>query len=266
MVDNFFIDIMKSFCQNLKHITFLYPEHFYTQTPSIYSMSTSKQFRKEEFSEPVNNKQRKWKPAEDKVLWKSESDRLTAIGLILKKNGLRKKKIHLVRNWFMIELGFFTGLRVMEMANLKVEDLVIYGEHSSVIVRKGKGGNRRDVWINSKFKKICLGYLEMREKLGILNTPESYLMITNKGLPLTTRALEKAFKKCAELAELSKHYSIHCLRHTYATFSLMADIDIRFLQEQMGHASIKTTEMYLSLIYGKNRRALENIYQKKEEE
>ena len=154
----------------------------------------------------------------------------------------------------------------MEMANLKIKDLVIYGEHSSVIVRKVKGGNRRDVWINSKFKKVCFTYLEIRGKLGISNTPESYVMISNEGAPLTTRALEKAFKKCAELAELSKHYSIHCLRHTYATFSLMAGVDIRFLQEQMGHASIKTTEMYLSLIYGKNRRALENIYQNKKEE
>lgn len=229
-------------------------------------MFTSKQFRKEEFSEPASNKQRKkWKPAEDKVLWKSESDKLTAIGLVLKKNGLRKKKFHLIRNWFMIELGFFTGLRVMEMANLKVKDLVIYGEHSSVIVRRGKGGQRRDVWINSKFKKVCFAYLEIREKLGFSNTPESYVMISNAGTPLTTRALEKAFKRCAELAELSKHYSIHCLRHTYATFSLMAGVDIRFLQEQMGHASIKTTEMYLSLIYGKNRRALETIYQSKKE-
>jgi integrase/recombinase XerD len=230
---------------------------------SISSMSTSKQFRKEEFSEPAKKNQHKWRPSEDKVLWRSESDRLVAIGLILKKNGLRKKKIHLIRNWFMIELGLYTGLRVMEMANLKIKDLVIFDEHSSIIVRRGKGGKRRDVWINSKFKKVCIKYLNIREKLGIPNTPESYLLVSNKRAKLTTRALEKAFKKCAEFAGLSKHYSIHCLRHTYATFSLEAGVDIRFLQEQMGHASIKTTEMYLSLIFGKNRQALEHIYQKR---
>lgn len=225
-----------------------------------------KLFRKEDFSEPIFKKRKKWKPSESKVLWESEINRLTNVGLEFKKAGTRKRRIHLVRNWFMIELGFFTGLRVMEMVNLKVKDLIIDGEHSSIIVRKGKGGNPRDVWINSRFKKVCFDYLKIRKRLGLSNAPENYLMTSNRGVPLTTRALEKDFKKCARIAGLNESYSIHCLRHTYATFSLKAGMDLRFIQDQMGHSSIKTTELYLSLIHEKNRRALEHIYMENKEE
>lgn len=251
---------METFCQNSKHVTFLYPEHFYTRISSIYSMFTSKPFRKEEISEPSPTSSH-WKPVEEKVLWERECQKLKAACLAFKRRGGRKKKINLIRNWFMVELGLFTGLRVMEMAALKIKDLVIQGEHSSVIVRRGKGGKRRDVWINSEFKKICFEYLRLREKYGFPNAPDNYLLVSDKGRRLTTRTLEKAFKKCAAAAGLRAAYSIHCLRHTYATFSLKAEVDIRFLQDQMGHASIKTTELYLALLQRKNRLALEGLYQ-----
>lgn len=223
-------------------------------------MFTSKQFRKEEFSEP-STKSSHWKPVEEKVLWDLECQKLKEVCLVFKRQGTRKRKINLIRNWFMVELGLFTGLRVMEMADLKIKDLVIQGEHSTVIVRRGKGCKRRDVWVNSKFKKICFEFLRLREKFGFANMPNNYLLVSAKGLPLTTRALEKAFKKCAAEAGLRPAYSIHCLRHTYATFSLDAGVDIRFLKEQMGHASIKTTELYLSLLQSKNRLALGGLYQ-----
>ncbi|MFA6714207.1 MAG: tyrosine-type recombinase/integrase [Victivallaceae bacterium] len=189
-----------------------------------------------------------------------ECRKLKAVCLAFKHQGIKGKKINLVRNWFMVELGLFSGLRVMEMAGLKVKDLIIQGEHSSLIVREGKGRKRRDVWINSEFKKICFEYLRLREKLGFGILPEDYLLVSGKGRRLTTRSLEKAFKKCAAEAGLRAAYSIHSLRHTYATFSLDAGVDIRFLKEQMGHASIKTTELYLSLLQKKNRLALESLY------
>lgn len=250
---------MKSFCQNSKHVTFINPINFYTRISSNYPMSTSKQFRKEEFSEP-STKSSHWKPSEEKVLWELECQKLKAAGLVFKRQGTRKKKINLIRNWFMVELGLLTGLRVMEMADLKIKDLVIQGEHSTVIVRRGKGSKRRDVWVNSKFKEICFEFLRLRERLGFVNVPDNYLLVSDKGMPLTTRALEKAFKKCAAEAGLRPAYSIHSLRHTYATFSLDAGVDIRFLKEQMGHASIKTTELYLALLQDKNRLALEGLY------
>jgi integrase/recombinase XerC len=246
-------------CQNIEHFSFFNPKNFHTRIPSIYSTFTSKQFRKEEFSEPPQ-KSARWKPSEEKVLWEHDCQKLKAAGLIFKRKGMKTQRINLIRNWFMVDLGLFTGLRVMEMADLKIKDLVIHGEHSSVIVRKGKGNKRRDVWINSEFKKICSEFLQLREKLGFSNTPDSHLLVSGHGQPLTSRALEKAFKKCALEAGLMSSYSIHCLRHTYATFSLKAGVDIRFLKEQMGHASIKTTELYLGLVHKENQLALEGLY------
>lgn len=160
----------------------------------------------------------------------------------------------------MIELGLYAGLRVQEMSSLKIRDLIIHGNHSSIVVREGKGGKRRDVWINSAFKQVCREFLNIRKSFDLPDAPDNMLLVSGQGRALSTRALEKAFKKCLSAAGLLETYSIHCLRHTYATFSLAAGVDIRFLQEQLGHASIKTTELYLALLHDQNRRALEGLY------
>jgi len=196
---------------------------------------------------------------EDKVLWLKENRKLRTACRARRAEGVRTRKFHLVRDWFMVEVGLLAGLRVMEMRGLLVGDLLIRDSLLSIRVRHGKGGRRRDVWISQELKQACLDFLRIRQKFSLPNEPESHLFCSEAGKPVTTRALQKAFKRCLAEAGLSASYSIHCLRHTYATFLLDLS-NLRVVQEELGHSSVKTTEVYTSLIQNKVKEALERIY------
>ena len=103
-------------------------------------------------------------------------------------------------------------------------------------------------------------FLGFRENFGLSNSSGSFLLSSKNGERLTKRALQKQFKKCVKDAGLPEHYSIHCLRHTYATFLLKASGNLKLVQIQLGHSSIKTTEVYISLIEKDTDKALENLY------
>jgi len=176
-----------------------------------------------------------------------------------KETGLRKNKIIPVRDWFMVELGLFTGLRVEEMVNLKASDLHLQRKQSSLIVKRGKGNKSRTVYFSETFKNECLFYLNWKEK----TFPQSdYLFINRNSEQLTKRALQKSFKRCFQKAGLDSHYSIHCLRHTYGSFLYKSsNHNLRLVQEQLGHSSIRTTQVYASLMDEEVKKAVEKLYQ-----
>lgn len=211
--------------------------------------------------EPPKKKKRNiWNIDESKCLRKSEVKKLKKFCLQLKISGVRDKKLSAIRNWFMIELGLNAGLRVQEMASLKHYNLLL-DEGRSSISFKGKGNKKRTVWINSTFKKKCIIYLKFKKRFGYTIEPDSSLLNNLKDEEISKRALQKFFKIILKKAGLPKHYHIHCLRHTYATFLLIAsNYNYRFVQEQLGHASLITTQVYASVVEPEGRRAVENIY------
>ncbi len=175
-----------------------------------------------------------------------------------KNKALKENKIVPVRNWFMVELGLFTGLRVEEMVNLKESDFHLKGGHSSLTVNHGKGDKPRTVYLPEAFKSECFFYLSWKEKAVVQS---DYLFTNSSGRQLTKRALQKAFKRCLMLAGLEAHYSIHCLRHTYGSFLYKSSShNLRMVQEQLGHSSIRTTEIYASLMNEDVKKAVDKIY------
>lgn len=75
--------------------------------------------------------------------------------------------------------------------------------------------------------------------------------------PMTTRALQKAFKRAARRAGLSERYSVHSLRHTYATHLLRASgYNLRLVQRQLGHSRITTTQVYADVLAEDARKAM----------
>lgn len=166
------------------------------------------------------------------------------------------------RNWFLLELGLQTGLRVMEMAQLLVEDVDLYPQKPVLRVRCGKGGKERDVLVGSRFARNARRYIEWKRNnqepvgLGDYLIPSPYT-----GGKITTRALQYRFKRLLEAAGLEDRYSIHGLRHTYAVFLYKAsNHNLRFVQKQLGHASISTTEIYLEALLTDSREAVERLY------
>jgi site-specific recombinase XerD len=78
---------------------------------------------------------------------------------------------------------------------------------------------------------------------------------------MTTRAIEKAFKRTAARAGLSSHYSIHGLRHTYACELYRASgYNLRLVQKQLGHSHIGTTQVYADVVEPDMQRALQKLY------
>jgi site-specific recombinase XerD len=215
---------------------------------------------KDELSHTEKKHSFSWIVDESKCLSIEEVKKLRNLCKKATNCGLKHRKFTPIRNWFMVELGLNAGLRVEEMASLKCGNLLIDKDRSSIIVT-GKGNKKRAVWISSVFKKTCIEYLDYKKTFGYGTDADDYLLNNLKGNMITKRALQKFFKILIRKAGLPEHYYIHCLRHTYTTFLLKAsNYNYRFAQQQLGHASIKTTQTYASVIESEGRKAVEKIY------
>lgn len=215
---------------------------------------------KDEFSgsKPRNN-HFSWAIDEAKYLDWERVKKLRNACLQAKDEALEEDKVVPVRDWFMVEMGLFTGLRVKEIVNLTVFDLHLKENQSSLTVKRGKGNKSRTVYLPETFKNECFFYLDWKEKTI---PPSDYLFTNTKGRQLTKRALQKAFKGRIGLAGLETHYSIHCLRHTYGSFLYRSSgHNLRLVQEQLGHSSIRTTQVYASLMNDEVKKAIEKLYQ-----
>ncbi len=213
-------------------------------------------------SEPPKtvNAYSEWIVDERKCLSMKEICRLRDGARKAKSEGIKKHRFAQIRHWFMVELGLNSGLRVGEMATLRHRDLLIDETRSSIVVL-GKGNKKRLVWISSGFKRICQDYIEYKNKFGYNVGQESFLLNNVAGNRISRRALQKAFKILLGNAGVSNHYYIHCLRHTYTTFLLKAsDYNYRFVQQQLGHASIRTTQVYATVVEVDGKIALEKLY------
>ncbi len=201
-----------------------------------------------------------WLVDQSKCLSMPEVETLSKAVQDLKSEGVKNKRFGLVRTWMLIKLGLQAGLRVGEMASLKHGSLLIDGSRSSIVVL-GKGNKRRAVWISSDLKEVCLSYLSYKTRFGFQNGSDSFLLNNRKGKQISKRELQKAFKVILDRAGLSSHYYVHCLRHTYATFLLKAsNYNYRFVQQQLGHSSIRTTQVYASVLESDGREAIEKLY------
>lgn len=167
-----------------------------------------------------------------------------------------------IRDYFIIHLALSTGLRVREISQLKCGDVVIGNDASTLLVRRGKGGKKRIVWFSGTFKHHYCQYIRWKQRIGEPAGPDNPLILSSntKG-HMTTRAIEKAFKRNAMRSGLPSHYSIHCLRHTYASHLYKAGgYNLRLVQKQLGHSNSRTTEVYADVLNPDLCKSLEKLY------
>ncbi len=167
-----------------------------------------------------------------------------------------------VRDYFIVDLALSTGLRVAEIADLKCKDIFLRERFSALLVRNGKGGKKRLVRFNGSFKRHYEEYILWKQTVGEpIGLGDALFLSSNTSGHMTTRALEKAFKRTAARADLPSHYSIHCLRHTYACELYRASgYNLRLVQKQLGHAHVATTQVYADVVEPDMQRALERLY------
>lgn len=139
------------------------------------------------------------------------------------------------RDLAMFTLFLNNALRLEEMANIKIFD--IKGDTLSII---GKGNKQRELPLNKTTLSAINNYLKERPDVS-----SDYLFITNRGDGFSVGGIQYLVKKYLKKAGLNhKKYSTHDLRHTSATLMHNNGVDIRTLQEILGHADISTTQIY----------------------
>lgn len=136
----------------------------------------------------------------------------------------------------MLQLLYACGLRVSELVSLKISDLDF--EEKIGHVRQGKGRKDRIFNIPTFLIRDLLEHVEKQKK-----KEKEYLFSGPKG-KLTERNLQKIVSLTAKKAELKKDVHCHTLRHSFATHLLENNIDIRKIQELLGHADLSTTQIY----------------------
>lgn len=146
------------------------------------------------------------------------------------------------RNYAIITLFLNCGLRLSELVSIDVKDVT-----GNVLRVTGKGNKQRDVYLNEACISALNAYLAVRPRY---NPPPSLsaLFVTNRKTRISNRMVQTLVSKYLEKANLNNNkYSTHKLRHTAATLMHQNGVDIRVLQEVLGHANLGTTQIYTHL-------------------
>ena len=135
----------------------------------------------------------------------------------------------------MISLGYACGLRVSEVTTLKVVDLDI--DELVVHIKEAKGKKDRISVLPERLQNDLRNLIEGK---GL----HDFIFCSNRGGKLTTTSLQKIFRKSLVKTKISKPATFHSLRHSFATHLLENGTDFRYVQELLGHANIRTTQIY----------------------
>jgi integrase/recombinase XerD len=150
------------------------------------------------------------------------------------------------RNKAMLETLYSCGLRVSELVNLKLSNLMF--DDGFIIVR-GKGDKERIVPIGSvAMKHINIYVNQIRNHMStIKKDSEDILFLNRRGAQLTRVMVFTIIKQLLEKTGIKKKVSPHTFRHSFATHLVEGGADLRAVQEMLGHESITTTEIYTHL-------------------
>lgn len=164
------------------------------------------------------------------------------------------------RDYAIITLFLNCGMRLSELVGINIQD-IDFGECKLNVV--GKGNKERTIYLNRACMKALSDYLEVRPKEGIKHDSkysEKALFLSERKIRISNRTVENVVSKQLQIAGLdTKKYSVHKLRHTAATLMYQyGQVDIRALQELLGHESIATTEIYTHVSNDQVRNAVES--------
>lgn len=169
---------------------------------------------------------------------------------ICKQNSNYKYKA-IVRDIVVLELLFSTGIRVFELCNLAKNDVNI--EHDLIYIR-GKGNKERIIQIcNKEITEILKEYIKL---FHTNNNRNSHFFLNRLDKRLSEQSVRFMIKKYTTLAEIKKNITPHMFRHTFATMLLEQGVDIRYIQQFLGHSTITTTQIYTHVTKNKQKEIL----------
>lgn len=144
-----------------------------------------------------------------------------------------------VRDYCILTLFLNCGLRVGELVGLNVQDI-----REDTVRVLGKGNKERQLYLNQACLDAIQAYLAIRPAPKDEPRHKDALFVSRNRTRLTTRSVENIVQKAVKQAGLNPKYSPHKLRHTAATLMLNNGVDIRTLQDVLGHENLGTTQIY----------------------
>ena len=172
-----------------------------------------------------------------------------------------------MRNNLIIELLYSTGMRVSELCNLPLKSVIFNDKDSNkeykFIVIKGKGQKERIVAIRARIFPLLHSYISLtkKNKQKYLFTSHGKRDNKNNEQPITRRTINNILKQSAILANIDpRKVSAHKIRHSFATHLLQKGMDIREIQELLGHSSIDTTSIYTKVDYSNLKDVVKKYY------
>ncbi|MCB0806535.1 MAG: tyrosine recombinase XerC [Bacteroidales bacterium] len=145
-----------------------------------------------------------------------------------------------VRNKLIIEMLYFSGMRVSELVNLQTQGVDLY--HSQIKVT-GKRNKQRIIPFDTELKNAIEKYLQERNSLMNTDTSTRFF-ITPKGKPIYSRLVYNIVNAYLSKVSTLKKKSPHILRHTFATHMLNNGADLNAVKELLGHANLSATQVY----------------------
>lgn len=124
---------------------------------------------------------------------------------------------------------YYTGARLQELLNMKITDIDY--ERNVIHIKEGKGGKDRIVFLHEKLKLLNLNN-------------QGYIFISSKNKKYSPKSIQEIVKKAASRANIKKKVTPHTLRHSFATHLLENGVDIRYIQNLLGHKNLKTSQIY----------------------
>lgn len=160
-----------------------------------------------------------------------------------------------IRNNTIITLFLSSGMRVSELVNTNLSDIDFENNCINIIGKKNK---ERKVYFSNYCKKRLLTYINIRDNNKKVTNINDALFLSNQNKRISIKSIDKICKKAYELMGLKDcNYTVHTLRHTSATIMYQYNkVDIKTLQEFLGHEVINSTEIYTHISKDQVRNAI----------
>ena len=167
---------------------------------------------------------------------------------------LRKGRVRGPLNWMLVDLALSTGLRVSEMAALRIQDIDL--KRGSITVSRLK--KKKQVKESLAIGNHLLDHL--KRYVGWTSRKKGALFVGKRG-PMTAQGLQRVWKATVRDAGLPKELSIHSARHTIAVHLLKKTGNLRQVQKQLGHSSPATTaNMYADISFEDMQEGVNGLY------
>lgn len=157
----------------------------------------------------------------------------------------------ILRDIAVIEMLFATGLRISELCHLQSQ---LFDSKSGVLCIRGKGGKERYLQIGNEDVLNVLNVYKQHFENEIKE--HGFFFVNRYGQPMSEQSARRMIHKYASVLQVEMNITPHMFRHSFATFLMEEDVNIRYIQKMLGHASINTTQIYTYVATEKEREIL----------